>query len=217
MATPRALPGLPPKVGQKAEKQLLSLGVRLMKDVRVVNTIENFGEQAKTKVTLSDGRDLLTDVYIAATGVTPNTAFVPAYLVDAGGYVLANAQTLRVDDAGDRVYAVGDCAAYSANYVLDAYIGVPPLMANLAKDLCAWEARNLSPGGGGEEEEEVREDAILERPQKIDSQLCPITKRGGAGILFGVVLPSIMVYLAKGRDYRVSKGEKVVANGNNPY
>lgn len=235
MATESALPKLPKKIGSRAEQQLKGLGVHLVKQVRVVDAVENFGEQSKTKVILSNGKSLMTDVYIAATGVSPNTAFVPREVLDDNGYIITgddlgwspmsedkthivtSKQTLRVREGGERVYAVGDCASYSANYVLDAYLGVPPLIANLEKDLWAWELREANPYGGAEEEIEEREDAILERPLKIESQLCPISRYGGVGILFGHAVPSLMVYLAKGRDYRVGKGSKVVEDGNNPY
>ena len=217
MATPRALPRLPANIGRKAEKQLQGLRVKVIKDVRVIDTIDDFGEQGKIKVLLSNDQSLLTDVYIAATGVSPNTAFAPSNLLDAGGYINTNPQTLRVEEAGERVYAIGDCASYSANCVLDAYIGVAPLMSNVQKDLWAWELRSANPYGGSEDEIRSKEDANLTRRDKNETQLCPITRRGGVGILFGFGLPSLVVHLAKGRDYRVSKGERVVANGDNPY
>lgn len=71
--------------------------------------------------------------------------------------------------------------------------------------------------GGAEDEIQAREDVMLVRPSKIESQLCPIVRRGGVGILFGHAVPSFMVHLAKGRDYRVGKAGKVVADGDNPY
>jgi hypothetical protein len=204
-------------VGLKAEKQLKGLGVRLIKDTRVIDATADYAKQGRTRVELSSGKSFFTDVYIPATGVTPNTSFVPSHLLNAWGAVMTNAQTLRVVGAGERVYAIGDCASYSLKYVLDAYISVPFLMANLEKDLWAWELRDANPYGGSEEEIKARGDAILERPDKIDSQLCPITRRGGVGILCGMVLPSIMVYLAKGRDYGVGKAKKVVASNDNPH
>lgn len=214
MATSRALPRLPRKVGLKAEKQLRGLGVTIMHDVRVIDAADDFG---KTRVVLSNQQILVTDVYIAATGVSPNTAFVPLHLLNEGGYILSDPQTLRVEGAGERVYAIGDCASYSANYVLDCYIAVPPLMANLRKDLWAAELRDANPYGGSEEEINSAKDTLLERPDRIESQLCPITKFGGVGIYSNRTVPSVMVYLAKGRDYDVGKAQKVVEKGENPY
>ena len=217
MAGSRDLPNLPEKVGLKAEKQLRGLGVRIVKDCRVTDKVPDHDKQGETKVMLSNGNHILADVYIPATGVSPNTDYVPAHLLDASGYIITDAKTLRVPEAGERVYAIGDCASYSLNYVYDAYVAVPPLMANLEKDLWAWELRDANPYGGSEDEILTRTDVLLERPEKIESQLCPITKRGGAGVLAGVVLPSFVVWLAKGRDYRVRKARDVVVYGNNPY
>lgn len=67
MGTSRALPALPPKIGVKAEKQLRGLGVRLLKDVRVTKVLEDWGDQGKTNLTLSDNTTMLADVYF--TGV----------------------------------------------------------------------------------------------------------------------------------------------------
>lgn len=174
-------------------------------------------DQGQTKITLSDNTTMLADVYIAATGVSPNTSYAPSKLLNHKGYVLTNPGTLRVEDAGERVHAIGDGASYSANYVLDVYAAIPALTANLAKDLWAWELQAANPYGGQEDEIAAVQDVILERPGRIDSQLCPITRRGGVGILFGRPVPSIGVHLLKGHDYRVGQADKVAVNGNNPY
>ncbi|KAI9654770.1 MAG: hypothetical protein M1821_005764 [Bathelium mastoideum] len=65
---------------------------------------------------------------------------------------------------------------------------------------------------GEEEEEEEQEQRVY-----VDTQICPITRFGGVGIVFGFRVPSLMVWALKGRDYRVGKGKAVVWNGNNPY
>lgn len=216
-ASSRLLPNLPPKVGQQAESQLLALGVTIHKSSRVTSTTPSKELPGKTLVTLADGTALATDLYVAATGVVPNTTYVPNELRDQGDYITTDARTLRVPFAGDRVYAIGDCASYSSNYVLDVYAAVAPLMGNLHNDLLAWELRNANRYGGNEDRIAELEDVVFVRNERVDSQLCPIGRRGGVGVLFGVVLPSLMVYLAKGVDYRVGKAKKVVVDGNNPY
>ncbi|KAJ9629552.1 hypothetical protein H2203_001926 [Taxawa tesnikishii (nom. ined.)] len=207
-ASARLLPNLPRRIGLQAEKQLHNLGVKIITNTRVKDAVQN-KETKRWTVTLSntleDESMLLSDLYVSATGVAPNTAFMPANLLDGNGYM---------------VYAIGDCASYSSNYVLDVYAAVPPLMTNLYHDLYAHELKLASPYGGNDDAIAAlkEQDAhFVKRENGIDSQLCPITRRGGVGVLMGLKVPSFAVWLLKGRDYRVSKGKKVVVDGNNPY
>jgi len=49
------------------------------------------------------------------------------------------------------------------------------------------------------------------------TQMMPITKWGGVGVLLGIRLPSFAVDLLKGRDYVVGKAKGVVRRGFSPY
>ncbi|KAK4621314.1 Oxidoreductase phnG [Fulvia fulva] len=213
----RCLPGVPnPKVGTIAEKSLLKLGVEIRHNVRVTDAKEWFDQTGATRIDLSDNTQLIADVYIACTGVGPNSAFVPTYLKDDKGYIAMNHKTMRVDAAGDRVYAIGDVASYSYNYVPDVYAAVPVVMHNLLNDLIAHELSVSNPYGGNDDYiEQLVDEEYVQREN--DSQLCPISRYGGAGMLLGNVLPKVMVHLLKGHDYRVCKAKGVVVNGGNPY
>lgn len=50
-----------------------------------------------------------------------------------------------------------------------------------------------------------------------DTLLMPCTKRGSVGILFNFKVPSPLVYLMKGSDYKLGKARGVVDRGVNPY
>jgi hypothetical protein len=51
-----------------------------------------------------------------------------------------------------------------------------------------------------------------------DTQLMPIKRFGGVGVIYGWRVPSIMVYLLKGWTYKVGKAKKgAVGRGKNPY
>lgn len=210
----RLLPRLPIDVAEKAELQLRKLGVNIMHDVRVVAAQELLSNA--TRCTLSNDMALNTDLYIAATGVKPNTDFLPAELLDASGYVTSDPHYLRLERAGDRVYAIGDCAAYSKNTILDVYDSIPVVMHNLRNDLWEYEFRRQNPYGGAEEKIAGLVDAEFVQNPKI-SQLVPITRYGGVGILMDMKLPSFMVWVMKGRDYRVGKAKAVAKQGHNPY
>ncbi|KAK1094225.1 hypothetical protein LTR48_000769 [Friedmanniomyces endolithicus] len=142
--------------------------------------------------------------------------FVPARLRDAKGYVRSHSGTMRVDLAGERVFAVGDVAAYSRNCVGDVYGAVPVVMQNLLKDLLGYEVRLASPSGGGREAMEGLEDRVYVQ-RRVDSVLCPITRFGGVGLWKDRVMPKPFVYLLKGHDYRVCKKNLVAVNGMSPY
>lgn len=213
----RCLPGIGKKaVGLAAEKYLTKLGVEVKHNVRVLKAQEWFDQTGATRIDLSDDTQLIADVYVACTGVAPNSDYAPTYLKDERGYILTNNATMRCDLAGDRVYALGDCASYSQNYVPDVYAAVPVVMHNLLNDLLTHELHLASPYGGNDDRiEQLVDEKYNQRPK--DSQLCPITRFGGVGILLGLVLPKVMVHALKGHDYRVCKAKGVVVDGGNPY
>ncbi|KAM0723672.1 hypothetical protein Q7P37_000660 [Cladosporium fusiforme] len=214
--TDRCLPTFPTELSAKAERKLRSLGVDIRHNLRVTSVREDSDLTGQVQTELSDNTSLITDAYIACTGVSPNTAYAPRPLLDPTGYIATNAATCRVDPAGARVYALGDVASFSQNYTLDAYAAVPVVQANLLKDLLAHELRLASPYGGNQVAIDALQDAVYVRREK-DSLLCPVTRFGGVGILIGWGLPSWLVHRMKGRDYRVRKAERVVVDGGNPY
>jgi apoptosis-inducing factor 2 len=212
----RLLPKLPEALSVNAEKNLEALGVHIIHNTRVISSTTTPG--GKTRVALNNDITIAADLFIAATGVMPNSNFLPPEILDASGYVSTDPQLLRVLNAGERVYCVGDCATYSKNYILDVYEAVPVLMHNMRNDLLAWELITQNPYGGKEKEIDLLRDNDLPYNQNpTETQLIPMTRWGGVGVLYGIKLPSFMVYLMKGRDYRVGKAMLVAGQGHNPY
>ncbi|KAF2657136.1 FAD/NAD(P)-binding domain-containing protein [Lophiostoma macrostomum CBS 122681] len=199
----RLLPKLHPAISKKAERQLKRLGVHVVHNLREVsNTLNGDGS---SNCILNNDMTITSDLLISATGVYANSQFLPDHMLDENGYVVTSPETLRIHGPGigDRVYAVGDCAAYSKNYVLDVYDAIPVLMKNLHNDLLSHEIEAL-------------EDACyVQNP--TDTQLIPIKRFGGVGVIYGWRVPSIMVYLLKGRTYKVGKAKGAVGRGKNPY
>ena len=64
-------------------------------------------------------------------------AFLPSKLVNEKGLVLANSTSLRVDEAGQGVFAVGDVSDQARWGIMDIYSAVPIVMSNLKRDLMA--------------------------------------------------------------------------------
>jgi NADH dehydrogenase FAD-containing subunit len=210
----RLLTKLPASIGEKAEKKLKRLGVTVTHNVRLLSAQEL--PSGVTRCVLSGDLSLNCDLFIAATGVHPNSQFLPPELLDASGYISASSQYLRVDRAGDRVYAIGDCASYSKNNIMDVYDSIPVLLQNLENDLLTFELKAQYPFGGAEDQlDKLKDWRYVQNP--MTSQLIPITRYGGVGVLFGFRVPSLMVWLMKGRDYRISKAELAAKAGHNPY
>ncbi|EKG18900.1 FAD-dependent pyridine nucleotide-disulfide oxidoreductase [Macrophomina phaseolina MS6] len=214
----RLLSNLAPKYGKKAEKKLRRNHVHILHNIRLVAAASTAAGQ--TACHLNNDTTITSDLFVACTGVKPNTTFLPSGLVDAAGYIETHPSTLRVKEGGARVYAIGDCAAYSKNYTVDVYDAVPVVVHNIRNDLLAHELRlQYPPVGEGTGLQDRLEELVDKHfsPNPTDTLLMPCTKRGGVGVLFNFRVPSLFVHLMKGRDYKLGKAKEVVDRGINPY
>ena len=190
------LPNLRPALARKAEAYLAALGVTVRKGTRVVSVSPpDAGVSAahlanRTTLTLEDGELVDADLYIPATGTSPNTGFVDATLLAPDGRVETNKQTLRVDKGGPRVYAVGDCASAARPAVHLVLAAIPVLCANIKRDLLLDEDRQTPLIPERVFEEDTRE-----------TQFVPVGRSKGVGAAMGWAVPSWLVWLIKGRDY----------------
>ena len=184
----KLLPILQKSRAEKAQKLLESVGVVVKYKTRVEGTEQS--ADGTTTVKLDNGETIAADVYIPATGVKPNTEFLPAELKQSNRYVKTNKQTLRVDDAGPRVYAVGDVAGVDKGGMLSMYNTIPVFGANLNHDLFA----DAKVGNVAEKKYQFKDP---------ESQLVPIGAKGGVGAFNGWSMPGFMVSKIKGKDYMV--------------
>lgn len=195
----KILPVLRPTIAKKAENFLAQVGVTVVTGSRVVTispTGAGTGSALTTNamVTLEDGKTLEADLYIPATGAVANTSFIHKSLLTASGSVETNVSTLRVDKAGARVYAIGDAGSHARPAVHNILNTVPILCANIKRDLLIAE---------GKEESTVGTDRVFKEDTR-ETQLVPIGKSKGVGAAMGFQLPSLFVWLIKGRDYWLS-------------
>lgn len=197
----KVLPDLRQGIADKAEKILAGVGVTVIKHARVKTVLPAQAGRdldlltSKATVVLENGKTIDTDLYIPATGTTPNTGFISdTSLVTADGRVDTNPSTLRVDCAGPnaRIYAIGDASSYARPAVHNILSAVPILCASMKNDLIleAGHPKDLSSGGVHAFKEDMRE-----------TQLVPIGRGKGVGAAMGFQLPSFLVWLLKGRDY----------------
>lgn len=194
-SSPNILPALRPAIAKKAEDYLAQVGVTVVKNSRVKSVSpEGAGTTelaTKTTLTLDDGKTVDADLYVPATGMSPNTGFIDKALITADGRVNTNPSTLRVDAAGPRIYAIGDVASTARPAVHLILNAIPVICANIKRDLLLE---------AGVDDGEVGKD----REYMIDmteTQLVPIGKKKGVGAAMGWALPSWVVWDIKGRDY----------------
>lgn len=108
------------------ERELTRLGVDVRNDVKGAVDSSSVGDSgSKQKVTLSDGSQLWTDLYLPTTGFTPNSEFLPGNLLTDKGYVDVD-DYLRARTAPD-VWAVGDiiCKPRAGFLITDAQVRQP--------------------------------------------------------------------------------------------
>jgi NADH dehydrogenase FAD-containing subunit len=195
----RVLPKLKAGTSSRAESQLRKLGVELINDnIRVVSSHRST-DTGKTTVNISDGSVREVDLYIAATGGRPNTSFLPTDWLDASRRLAVDSKTLRATAPSARgVYGVGDAASYSAGTVIDCQNGIHPVCTSLGHDLALALADAAAVNSKA---------ALKERKYKpfSDTQMVPIGRHSGVGQVLGWRVPSLMVWLVKGRTFFIEK------------
>lgn len=195
----KLLPILRPALSQRAEVFLERVGVDVVHKVKMEKTEKT--ADGKTQITFSDRKVVECDLFIPCMGVIPMTEYVPNQLLTEKGYINTNKATLRVDDAGPRVYAVGDVASYTRGGILDIMEAIPVLMTNIKRDLLAAHKNPSAKAEGPDRKFKVN---------KSETQLVPIGQSKGVGAFNGNKLPTMMVYMIKGKDYMTSSAVAMV-------
>ncbi|CAE7188366.1 hypothetical protein PTNB85_07588 [Pyrenophora teres f. teres] len=202
-ADKQLLPGLRPAIAKSAEQKLKALGVEVIYNTRVTDSSPT--KEGRTSVALENGQQLEADLYVPAFGVQPNSSWMPKELLNEKGYLITNDATLRVDSAGPRVYAFGDIASYSRNNFWDIMNGLPVLATNLKRDLLSYNP--MLP------DEKPKGKDRLYKLDTSESMVVPIGSGGGVGAVMGWRVPSVFVWLLKGRDYLLGMSGMPTVNG----
>ncbi|KAL1304726.1 hypothetical protein AAFC00_003672 [Neodothiora populina] len=196
----KLLPILRPALAQQAEVYLARVGVDVVHNIKMDRVVES--ASGKTKVIFSNGDEVECDVFIPCMGVTPMTEYLPKQLLTETGYINTNKETLRVDAAGPRVYAVGDAASYTRGGIMDMFEAIPVVMTNLQRDLlAASKDPNAKPSGPDRKF----------TPITAETQLVPVGQSKGVGAFNGNKLPNLMVYMIKGKDYMSSSATDILS------
>jgi NADH dehydrogenase FAD-containing subunit len=190
----RALPMLLPSVAKAAETELTKMKVELVRKVRVTGA-EDTGDGAK-KLTLSNGKTLVTDVFLPLYGVRPNTSFIPAHLLESNGSLKLE-KTLQVVGLKN-VWGVGDVGNVESKQAMKAEAQTIHLSSNLDAVLVGNAAAPLAEY----------------KPADKPMMFVTIGKKKGTGQMGTFKVFSFLVAYAKGRSIFVEKVPGLVAGKN---
>lgn len=169
-------------IGQDAQSKLEKQGVKVMNgSVRVQNVQEQDG---KTVLTLTNGEIKTVDIYIDATGDSPNSEFIPEAWLDEKKRVKTDVSTLRVDVPGvTGVYAIGAVASYSNGGVMDTKFGYKPLCYSIEVDLAGGGKLSLETMKAITDEfsETAPRKKNIYKPFQSDMQIVPVGSTQGVG------------------------------------
>ncbi|KAF8848095.1 FAD/NAD(P)-binding domain-containing protein [Acephala macrosclerotiorum] len=170
------LEGTPASVTKTATKLLRGLNVELKLSTKVVGDAKM--PDGRTELTLSSGEKVVTDLYLPTVGLTPNSSYIPADLLNGNGFVIVD-EYLRVKGHPD-VWAVGDVSAVQRPQLVNAMKQV----AHAAKNIgLAIKGQNLvvyKTGGG-------------------DMLAVPVGRKSGTGHMGNWKLPGFMINMVKGK------------------
>lgn len=151
------------------------------------------------------------DLYISAVGQTPNTAFLPATVLDERGYVVSDSH-LRVTGLGPQVYVTGDVSALSLGNLDSVRTQTGALKETLQLEL-ALASKDSSSGASAVADESA---FIYAAPKpKLPLKHCGVTlgSTGGVGLFNGHRIPNFILRLVKARDASIS-GAPVMVGGS---
>ncbi|KAH8901243.1 FAD/NAD(P)-binding domain-containing protein [Thozetella sp. PMI_491] len=210
---PRLLTRVIPEAGGALAQKILETQFRNVNVVHNVTVTGTTGGAGATAVALSDGGTQSVDLYIDATGATPNSQFLPADWLDATKRVISRDEFFRVRGNGtddvEGVYAVGDVVAGSANSLMELQATVLTVCTAVGADLAA----KLKSGAV----EAPKAPSLFQKlsavlfgadvlQQKVypplqNTVMVPIGPSGGVGQLFGWLVPGWFVKWAKGTSF----------------
>lgn len=140
------------------------------------------GEGGKTTVILAGGETVVTDLYLPTMGLVPNTEYVDTKYLNDNKTVQVD-EFLRVKDTTN-VWAAGDV------------VSKPRAGFMITQKQASAVTKNVELALAGK-------DPLVAKGLPVDILACAVGRSRGAGRLNSFKLPSLMVWLAKGRTLGV--------------
>jgi len=135
---------MPAHISKGAENELAKLNVKIVKNTKITSSTPS--ADGKTELTLSDGKRVITDLYLPTVGVVPNSEFIPKTLLNEKGEVVVD-EFLRVKNI-ENVWAAGDIVDIEPSQVMYAEKQAAALAKNLDLVLKGKEPVAYKYGGG---------------------------------------------------------------------
>lgn len=195
-------------VSKAAEVKLAGLKVNIVHNLRVDASTKTEDDN-KTTLELSDGSNRTVDIYLDASGGTPNSTFLPSNWLDTiTKRVVTDEKTLRATKAPTGVYAIGDVASYSKGSVIDATWSVPGLAYSIWYDIQTGKVDGTKEVGkrGSSNLSAMKEKK--NKPIESDLIIVPTGPKGGVGAIFGWRVPSWIIWFLKSRTFAIENAPK---------
>lgn len=169
------LPGMREDIVLSVERILNDLGVVIRRNSRIKSVENHDADGSRADVTFEDGGKVATDVYIDATGLTPNSDYIsPEYLTEKG--FLRVDEHLRVPGVDD-VYGLGDIIDSPVKTIREIWIQLPAIRDAILADLGGTHGRRLT--------------SYKAKPDHLVGIY--IGKRAGIAVAWGWKIPDIVV------------------------
>lgn len=168
-------------VSSKVEKELGKLGVKIIRGATVVGKEHKEG---KTMVKLNNGDTIETDLYLATTGLVPNSEYLPEQYKNERGYAMVN-EYFQVENAPG-MWAVGDI---------------------VSKPRASFVYTDKHAAGVALNVENALRNKDFQKVKSFPVNMIAISlgRRRGAGRAGKISLPSYGVYWAKGRNLGMNR------------
>ncbi|KAK3313154.1 hypothetical protein B0H66DRAFT_387393 [Apodospora peruviana] len=189
------------RVGTRAQDYLQRhLGVKVVHNIRVTGLK---GDGPSKTATLSDETTRTVDVYIDATGGTPNSKFLPKEWLDESGRVIKKDAYFRVKGGGEDdaqgAYIIGDIVAGSNNTIFELDANVPTACSAIGVDIAAKIGQ------------EGKAPPLKEFKPMKNTIIVPVGPSGGVGLLLGWCAPSFFVKFVKCKTFLTEMIDGIVS------
>lgn len=172
-------------VGPAARAELEKLRVRVRLDARVAGARELPG--GRTEVTLVGGETIETDLYLPTMGMQANSEMMDPRYLGEKGYV-------EVDD----FYRVKGVEGEGGVWALGDVVSSPRAGFVYTQKQAAGVGKNVELALHGKNPQKVK-------LMPIDIIACAVGRSRGAGRMGSVKMPSLMVWLAKGKTLGIQR------------
>ncbi|KAJ6787589.1 hypothetical protein PWT90_00672 [Aphanocladium album] len=182
-------------VRKQTRAEIAKLGVKIIPHTKVTKVTAS-GADTVLELTAADGTKstLTAQAYLPALGLTPNTGFVPARMLDAAGYV-RQTTTLQAEEHDD-IFVLGDAGSLEGNKASAADAQARHLIAALPLRL-----------DGGDKKATLPE----YKPASKDMFGVTLGRKSGTGQMGSFKIFSILIWYLKGRFLGTDYADHVAA------